>query len=147
MAFKLKATKEHFDETVGIHPTYAEEFTTMKNVKGEGDAKESGCWGWFSQLLCVRQLVVTINISPSPLPSPFKLLWMSLIWLDCKNRTLTPSVCLFLFNENIMKKRPETSLRRARSEWRKEIWLCRQSNVIQSAANHSLNNRPKIKKH
>lgn len=43
LAFKLKATKAHFDDTVGIHPTYAEEFTTLRNVKGEGEAKESGC--------------------------------------------------------------------------------------------------------
>lgn len=43
VAFRLGATKNDFDETVGIHPTYAEEFTTMKNVKGEGEAKESGC--------------------------------------------------------------------------------------------------------
>ncbi|EGR29300.1 thioredoxin and glutathione reductase family protein, putative [Ichthyophthirius multifiliis] len=43
IAFILKATKEHFDDIVGIHPTSAEEFTTLKFIKGEGEAKESGC--------------------------------------------------------------------------------------------------------
>lgn len=32
--------------TVGIHPTCAEEFTTLKAIAGsDGEAKE-GCWGW-----------------------------------------------------------------------------------------------------
>ena len=30
IAIKVGATKKYFDETIGIHPTAAEEFVTMK---------------------------------------------------------------------------------------------------------------------
>jgi glutathione reductase (NADPH) len=30
VAIRMGATKEHFDETVAIHPTSAEEFVTMR---------------------------------------------------------------------------------------------------------------------
>lgn len=43
VAMKMGATKKDFDNTVGIHPTSAEEFTTIKQIKGEGEVKESGC--------------------------------------------------------------------------------------------------------
>lgn len=44
VAMKCGATKEHFDQTVGIHPTTAEEFTTLAVTKGSGsDAKKGGC--------------------------------------------------------------------------------------------------------
>jgi len=41
----MGATKEQFDDTVGIHPTTAEEVVNMKTVKGE-TGEEGGCWGW-----------------------------------------------------------------------------------------------------
>ena len=33
IAVKCGATKKQFDETVGIHPTSAEEFVTMREIK------------------------------------------------------------------------------------------------------------------
>eukprot|EP00274_Cyanoptyche_gloeocystis_P006904 CAMPEP_0196654094 /NCGR_PEP_ID=MMETSP1086-20130531/3769_1 /TAXON_ID=77921 /ORGANISM="Cyanoptyche gloeocystis , Strain SAG4.97" /LENGTH=510 /DNA_ID=CAMNT_0041985653 /DNA_START=28 /DNA_END=1560 /DNA_ORIENTATION=+ len=44
VAIKCGMTKEHLDATVGIHPTIAEEFTTMAITKRSGrDAKKTGC--------------------------------------------------------------------------------------------------------
>jgi thioredoxin reductase (NADPH) len=44
VAIKCGATKEDFDETVGIHPTTAEEFTTLKVTKSSGaSAEKAGC--------------------------------------------------------------------------------------------------------
>ncbi|KAL3914914.1 MAG: hypothetical protein SGPRY_007452 [Prymnesium sp.] len=44
VAMKCGATKSDFDNTVGIHPTTAEEFTTMDVTKRSGDNPEkSGC--------------------------------------------------------------------------------------------------------
>lgn len=43
VAMNIGLTKEHLDNTVGIHPTIAEEFTTVKAVKGIDDAKKTGC--------------------------------------------------------------------------------------------------------
>jgi hypothetical protein len=41
---KVGATKEDFDNTVGIHPTVAEEFTTLTITKRSGhDAQKKGC--------------------------------------------------------------------------------------------------------
>ena len=43
---KLGATKEHFDDLIGIHPTTAEVFTTMDIAKSSGeDPSAKGCWG------------------------------------------------------------------------------------------------------
>ena len=35
IALKCGATKKQFDETVGIHPTSAEEFVTMREIKSQ----------------------------------------------------------------------------------------------------------------
>jgi len=44
VAMKMGATKEHFDDTVGIHPTTAEEFTILKITKSSGEsAEKAGC--------------------------------------------------------------------------------------------------------
>jgi len=44
VAIKLGATKADFDNTVGIHPTVVEEFTTMHVTKrGGGSAEKTGC--------------------------------------------------------------------------------------------------------
>lgn len=44
IALKAGATKRIFDQTVGIHPTCAEEFTTLKVTKASGAAPEkTGC--------------------------------------------------------------------------------------------------------
>lgn len=44
VAFKLGATKAHFDATVGIHPTISEEFTILRITKSSGEsAKKTGC--------------------------------------------------------------------------------------------------------
>jgi pyruvate/2-oxoglutarate dehydrogenase complex dihydrolipoamide dehydrogenase (E3) component len=43
VAFKCGLTKEQLDNTVGIHPTIAEEFTNLTAVKGVDDAKKEGC--------------------------------------------------------------------------------------------------------
>jgi len=45
LGLKAGATKAHFDDLVGIHPTAAEEFTTLKTVKSSGDdfMKKGGC--------------------------------------------------------------------------------------------------------
>jgi len=44
VAIKMNATKADLDNTVGIHPTTAEEFTTMNVTKSSGaDAQKSGC--------------------------------------------------------------------------------------------------------
>ena len=43
VGIKMGATKEDFDNTVGIHPTYAEELVGLFQVKGEGELKSSGC--------------------------------------------------------------------------------------------------------
>lgn len=44
MALQMKATKENFDDLVGIHPTCAESFTTMNITKRSGkDPAASGC--------------------------------------------------------------------------------------------------------
>jgi len=44
VAIKCGATKAHFDQTVGIHPTNVEWFTTMTITKSSGESAEtSGC--------------------------------------------------------------------------------------------------------
>ena len=44
LAMKLGAKKADFDDTVGIHPTVAEEFTTLKVTKSSGqDPTKRGC--------------------------------------------------------------------------------------------------------
>ncbi len=44
VAIKCKATKADLDDTVGIHPTVAEEFTMMKITKSSGvDPSKRGC--------------------------------------------------------------------------------------------------------
>lgn len=44
VALKMKATKDVFDETVGIHPTNAEWFTTLKVTKQSGqELTNTGC--------------------------------------------------------------------------------------------------------
>lgn len=45
LAIKCGATKEHFDNLVGIHPTAAEEFTTLRTTlaSGEDVMKKGGC--------------------------------------------------------------------------------------------------------
>jgi len=44
IAIKMKATKAHFDQTIGIHPTSAEEITTLTKTKRSGeDATKTGC--------------------------------------------------------------------------------------------------------
>ena len=44
VALKCGATKAHFDQTVGIHPTNAEQFTTLHVTKASGDsAEQTGC--------------------------------------------------------------------------------------------------------
>ena len=43
VAMNCGLTKEKLDQTIGIHPTIAEEMTTMDVVKGEGDGKKTGC--------------------------------------------------------------------------------------------------------
>jgi len=44
IAFKVGATKEHFDELIGIHPTNAEIFTTLDKTKRSGaDPAVTGC--------------------------------------------------------------------------------------------------------
>ncbi|GMT24085.1 hypothetical protein PFISCL1PPCAC_15382, partial [Pristionchus fissidentatus] len=45
IALKLNAKKEDFDTLIGIHPTVAENFTTLTLVKkeGEGELKATGC--------------------------------------------------------------------------------------------------------
>jgi len=44
VAIKMGATKADFDATVGIHPTTAEEFTTLATTKSSGEsAEKTGC--------------------------------------------------------------------------------------------------------
>lgn len=43
VAMNMGLTKKNLDETVGIHPTVAEEFTTVTGVKGVDDGKKDGC--------------------------------------------------------------------------------------------------------
>jgi len=45
VAIKAGVTKEHFDDCVGIHPTFAESYTTMTEEKVEGSAlpTKGGC--------------------------------------------------------------------------------------------------------
>lgn len=44
VALRLGATKDDFDDTVGIHPTSAELFTDMSIRKGDGkDPRKTGC--------------------------------------------------------------------------------------------------------
>lgn len=44
VAIKLRATKSDLDDTIGIHPTMAEEYTTMHITKRSGQsALKSGC--------------------------------------------------------------------------------------------------------
>ena len=44
VAIKMGATKQDFDNTVGIHPTTAEEFTGLTTTKRSGEsAEKSGC--------------------------------------------------------------------------------------------------------
>lgn len=43
VAMHCGLTKDKLDETIGIHPTIAEEMTTMDVIKGEGDGKKTGC--------------------------------------------------------------------------------------------------------
>jgi len=42
LAIKLGATKADFDNVVGIHPTTAENFTTLKVTKASGDSADAG---------------------------------------------------------------------------------------------------------
>lgn len=44
VAMKMNATKHDFDSTIGIHPTVAEEMTTLKITKSSGQpAEKRGC--------------------------------------------------------------------------------------------------------
>jgi len=44
LALKLGATKDHFDSLIGIHPTIAENFTTLGVTKSSGvEPKKEGC--------------------------------------------------------------------------------------------------------
>ncbi|CAB4058524.1 TXNRD [Lepeophtheirus salmonis] len=44
LGFRLGATKADYDSIIGIHPTTAENFTTLKITKSSGqDASASGC--------------------------------------------------------------------------------------------------------
>ena len=43
IAMKIGLTKEKLDECVGIHPTIAEEMTTLEVTKDMGDGKKTGC--------------------------------------------------------------------------------------------------------
>jgi pyruvate/2-oxoglutarate dehydrogenase complex dihydrolipoamide dehydrogenase (E3) component len=43
VAVKMGLTKNHLDETVGIHPTIAEEFTTLTYTTEDGDGDKEGC--------------------------------------------------------------------------------------------------------
>lgn len=44
VALKCGATKQQFDDTIGIHPTIAEDFTLLKITKSSGEsATKSGC--------------------------------------------------------------------------------------------------------
>jgi len=44
VAIKLGATKEHFDDTIGIHPTTSENFTTLYTTKRSGKSVDAdGC--------------------------------------------------------------------------------------------------------
>jgi len=46
VAIKMGATKEDIDNTVGIHPTVAEEVVILDKTKRSGvDPKKTGCWG------------------------------------------------------------------------------------------------------
>lgn len=59
---RLGATHKDFNQTIGIHPTYAEEMVSMTAIKGVDDADKEGCWGWSSQLLfLIRKVVGAIN--------------------------------------------------------------------------------------
>eukprot|EP00731_Ephydatia_muelleri_P002661 Em0001g2661a len=44
VAMRLRATKQDFDATIGIHPTCSEQFTTLTTTKSSGeDVSASGC--------------------------------------------------------------------------------------------------------
>jgi len=43
VAMRMGATKEQFDNTVGIHPTTSEEILGLKTTKAEGEAEKDGC--------------------------------------------------------------------------------------------------------
>ena len=44
LGIKLGATKADFESTIGIHPTVAENFTTVRTTKSSGeDVAQSGC--------------------------------------------------------------------------------------------------------
>jgi thioredoxin reductase (NADPH) len=44
LGIKMGATKAHFDDLIGIHPTTAENFTTLAITKSSGkDASAKGC--------------------------------------------------------------------------------------------------------
>ncbi|VDK25655.1 unnamed protein product [Anisakis simplex] len=44
IALKLKGKKADFDRLIGIHPTVAENFTTLTTLKEEGqELKATGC--------------------------------------------------------------------------------------------------------
>jgi pyruvate/2-oxoglutarate dehydrogenase complex dihydrolipoamide dehydrogenase (E3) component len=43
VAMKCGLTKTELDDTVGIHPTIAEEYTTLTMTTDDGDGKKEGC--------------------------------------------------------------------------------------------------------
>ena len=44
VAMKAGATKDHFDETIGIHPTSAESMTLLEVTRSSGEsANQKGC--------------------------------------------------------------------------------------------------------
>lgn len=44
VAFTIGLTKSHLDKTIGIHPTAAEQFTTLNIFKGDGNQfDKEGC--------------------------------------------------------------------------------------------------------
>ena len=44
VAIRMRATKDDFDATIGIHPTVSENFTTLDKTKSSGeDPQNSGC--------------------------------------------------------------------------------------------------------
>ena len=44
VAIRMRATKDDFDATIGIHPTVSENFTTLEKTKSSGeDPQNTGC--------------------------------------------------------------------------------------------------------
>ena len=65
IGLKLGATKFDFDNLVGIHPTAAEQFTTMTVTKASGEVRFMQIYGMCCSFVALLLLLLLLQVSDS----------------------------------------------------------------------------------